>query len=358
MRIFNLILFLTIAFSCKQNAEQQIKIIRADPGRSDSVRLSEIASKVDKVLLETTEASLITRILDIKKTDQYIFVNDAGTRILQFSTAGRFVKQIGSSGRGPGEYAGINSLAIDSQNSLVYIASFRQILVFDFSGKLKKVIKQKMMPEFITVIGDNLWVVATSLANKLEDGTYLNITKLIKYNLQGNLTDSMIIKKVFSAGQTGTIYPQSYYISDLGDSQYIYYPVLLPEPVTRDTIYEIRENELLPSIKLDFGDAARPLNGRKQIFFRNILISEKYLFAEYIYENKSTLFCYDFTGDVRYFSDQGFSDDLFGTGVIQLKPLNLETGIMYYVKDAFELNGKIKGISENSNPVIFVVKLK
>ncbi len=357
MKIFNLILFLIIAFSCKQNAEQQIKIIRADPGRSDSVRLSNIASKVDKVLLETTEASLITRILDIKKSDQYIFVNDAGTRVLQFSTAGRFVKQIGSSGRGPGEYLGINSLAIDSQNSLVFIASFRQILVFDFSGKLIKVIKQKMMPEFITVVGDNLWVVATSLANKLENGTYLNITKLIKYNLQGNLTDSMIIKKVFLAGQTGTINPQSYYISDLGDSRYIYYPVLLPEPVTRDTVYEIKGNELAPSIKLDFGDAAKPLNGRKQIFFGNILVTQKYLFAEYSYNKNHTLFCYDFANDLRYYANQGFTDDFFGTGVIQLKPLSLKDGIMYFVKDAYELIGKIAGVSENSNPLIFFVKL-
>lgn len=358
MRIIYSILILLIAFSCGQNSEQAIKVINADSDQSDSVRLSNIASNVDKVQLETNEASLITRIQDIKKTDEYIFVNDAGTRVLQFDSAGMFVKQIGNSGKGPGEYLGINSLAIDSQNNLVYVASFRQILVFDFSGKLIKVIKQKSMPEFITVVGDELWVVATSLANKLENGTYLNITNLIKYNLQGNLTDSMIIIKVFLTGQAGTINPQSYYISDLGNSQYIYYPVLLPEPITRDTIYEISGNELAPSIKLDFGDAARPVNGRKQIFFGNVFRTEKYLFAEYTYNKNRTIFCYDFTDEARYYAKQGFSDDFFVTGVVQLKPLNLENGIMYFVKDAFELVGKIDGVSENSNPVIFVVKLK
>lgn len=358
MKIINLFLILLISFSCKQNTEQTIIVIKADSEISDSVRLSNFSSEVDKVLLETTNVSLITRIQAVLKTDQYIFVNDAGKRVLQFSSAGKFLKQIGIAGRGPGEYLGINSFAIDPEKSLLYVASFQQILLFDFSGKFIKVIKHKSMPEFITVVGHELWVVATSLANKLENGTYVNITKLIKYDLQNNLTDSMIIKRVILKSPQGTINPQSFFISDLGRKQYLYYPVLLPEPFIRDTIYEISGNMLVPSIKLDFGNAAKPVNGRKQIFFGNILSSEKYLFVEFNYNKNRTILCYDFAADVRYYANQGFTDDFFGTGLLQLRPLNLENGIMYFVKDAFEIVGKIDGVSENSNPVVFFVKLK
>jgi hypothetical protein len=358
MRINYMFFILLIAYSCNQNTEQTIKIIKVDADRSDSVRLSNIASKVDIVLLETTETSLVNRIQDIKKSDEYIFVNDAGSRVLQFNSAGRFVKQIGSSGRGPGEYNGINCFTIDSRNNLVYVASFRQILVFDFSGKLINEIKQETMPEFLTVIGDEFWVVTTSMANKLENGTYLNITKLIKYNTQGNINDSIIIKKVILKSPQGTINPQSFFTSNLGRKQYVYYPVLLPEPVTRDTVYEMTGNILVPSIKLDFGGAAKPVNGRKQIFFANIFLSENYLFAEYNYNKNHTVLCYDFMANVKYYAKQGFIDDFFRSGVVQLKPLNLENGIMYFVKDAYEIVGKIDGVSENSNPVVFIVKLK
>lgn len=358
MKIANLLIILFIAWSCKQTAEPTIKIIKVDPEKADSVMLSKIASDVDKIILETNEASLIARINEIETTNEFIFVSDAGKRVLQFNSSGKFIKQIGNEGRGPGEYLGINNIAIDSQNSMVYVASFKQILCFDFSGTLLSAIKQESIPEFITVVGGKLWVVSTSLANKQINNSYLNITKLIRYNLQGNSLDSIIIKKVILASPAGTINPQSYFISDLGSIQYIYYPVLLPEPITRDTIYEISGNKLIPSIKLDFGDAAKPVNGRKQIYIGNIIETKKYLFAEYSYNKIRTLFCYDYSGNVRYFAKQGFTDDFFGTGVIQIKPLNMENGTMYFTKDAFELVGKIEGLSENSNPVIFIVKLK
>jgi hypothetical protein len=358
MKIINLLLILTIAFSCKQNAKQTIKIIKVDPEKSDSVMLSKIASNVDKIILETNEFSLITRIQEIEKTDQYLFINDAGNRVLQFDSSGKFIKQIGRQGRGPGEYISIISIAIDSQNKIVYVASYKQILCFDFSWKLVNVIKQGAMPEFISVVGENLWVVSTSLANKLEDNTYLNITKLIRYTLHGNSVDSMIIKKVFLTGPAGTINPQSYFISDLGSKQYIYYPVLLPEPILRDTIYEIKGNKLIPSIKLDLGDAAKLKNGKKQVYFGNIFQTKNYLFAEYSYHKNRILFCFDYSGNVSYSVCQGFTDDFFRTGIIQLKPLNLETGTMYFTKDAFDLVGNVEGVSENSNPVIFIVNLK
>ena len=88
-------------FHAHQKSEQLVEIISVNPGQSDSVSLSRIASGVEKILLETKESSIITRIQEIERTKQFIFVNDAGRRILQFDASGKFLRQIGSAGRGP-----------------------------------------------------------------------------------------------------------------------------------------------------------------------------------------------------------------------------------------------------------------
>jgi hypothetical protein len=358
MKIIYMLLLLLTVWSCRQTSKESIKIIKVDPEKSDSVVLSKIALGVNKFTLETNDSSLITRVTEIETTNEYIFVNDAGRRVLQFDSKGKYIKQIGNQGRGPGEYINIYSIALDSVNMILYIDTYKKILCFDFSGKIVNVIKQESMPEFICVIGDKLWAVSTSLANKLENNRYLNITKLIRYALKGSRIDTMVIKRIALPGQAGTSNPQSYVISDLGNVQYLYYPVLLPESVLRDTIYVVNEDKLNPRIKLDFGNAAKPRNGKKQIFMRNVFQTNRYLFAEYIYESEQKLFCHDFSENISYNLKQGFSDDYFGTGKIQLKPLSLKNGKLYFVQEAFKVATKIEGVTENSNPVVFFVHLK
>ena len=60
---------------------------------------------------------------------------------------------------------------------------------------------------------------------------------------------------------------------------------------------------------------------------------------------------------MQYNMKDGINDDIYNTGKIQLKQLNTPNDDMYYVKDAFEVCDKIDGITEDSNPVLFFVKL-
>ena len=360
MRLLTLFSILFFIISCTQKVEQSVEIISVNPGQSDSVSLSKIASGVEKILLETKEASFITRIQEIERTKQFIFVNDAGRRILQFDSSGKFLRQIGSAGRGPGEYMGINNIALDSVNSILYISAFKQILAFDFSGRLINEIKQGAVSEFMTVSGDKILTVSTSFGIKSNENKYLNITKLIRYTLQGIPLDTIIIKKIELPGIFGTTFPQAYYLSDLGNTLYLYYPVLIPEPsqILRDTLYELKEHKMISSVKLDFGKASVPKNGKKQIQILNIYRTVNYLISEYSFEGDKLFFYHDYIRNVGYNIRGGLIDDFFNTGVVQLRPLDLRSELMYFVKDAFEVTGKIEEVSENSNPVIFFVKLK
>ena len=359
MKYICILFILLILFSCNRSEKQAIRKITIDPVLSDSAGLSNIASGVEKILLETNDSCLITRVNEIEMSGPYIFINDAGKRILQFDTSGKFIKQIGRQGRGPGEYLNINNIALDSANHLLYAGFFRKIMVFEFSGKYINEIDQKSFSEYIDVIDNKLWTVSTINGISTENNKFINLTQLIRYSLQGESIDTIKVKKVILENVIGTIYPQAYYISDIGTLQFLYFPVLIKEPILRDTLYQVKENNLAPFIKLDFGNEGVPKNGKKPVVINNIFRTKRFLFAEYNYNRDPKLFCLDLEDkSFRYNLKQGFTDDVYGTGIIRLRPLDLKNGIMYYVKDAFEVKSKIKGLTENSNPVIFVVKIK
>ncbi len=347
-----------ILFSCKPNVKHEFEVIKVNLGASENVMLSDIASDVDYLVLETNESCLITRIQNIELTDQYIFINDAGRCVLQFDSSGKFIRQIGRKGRGPGEYSVIRGIAANIINGTLYVSCFnRKILSFDFNGQLINEMKQEPSAEFITVVDDMLWSVSTRMGVESEDNNYFNIASLTRYHPQ-NKSDTLIIKKIVLSGVSGTMDPQAWHISDLGCSQFLYYPVLLSEPLIRDTLYEVKGDNLIPFLKLDFGLNDPSPEGNRQLLIRNIYRTNRYIFAEYIYNQNQNIFCYDLTQNKNYNIDRGFTDNFFDMGIVQLRPLDLKNEIMYFVKEGFEIEGKIEGVSENCNPVIFIVTLK
>lgn len=103
--------------------------------KTKSVLISNIGKKLEYIPLETTPKSLIKRIYEIRFSGPYIFINDM-EKILQFSKDGKFVRQVGANGRGPGEYIHVISFCIDEiQKRIMIIAwGMSYILEFDFDG--------------------------------------------------------------------------------------------------------------------------------------------------------------------------------------------------------------------------------
>jgi len=358
MKITTVLLICFVLFSsCLNKEEKKLEIINVYPEKSDSILLSMIAIKIEKKVLETKDSSLITSINEIESTDEFIFINDAGKRVLEFAVSGKFIRQIGSQGRGPSEFLSIYDIALDRKNKRLFLASYKKILCFSYTGELVNVIKQDAMPEFLTVVQDTLWVISTCHASVSVDNRFINITHLIRYECDGSLIDTIQIKKVFLDAPAGTIHSNPYYITNLVKSQFIYYPVMLPEQVVRDTIYSFKGDRLVPLVKLDFGSVGLSQSGKKQVYIENIYMTRRYLFSVYRYNSKQFLFCYDKLSEDS-FHVTSITDDFYGSGKVRLKPLDLNNGIMYFVKEGFEITGKIEEISENSNPVIFFVKLK
>ena len=111
--------------------------IERDFDNVSTMPLSYLGSKLEYIPLETDSACLIRRISDISVSDSFLFVSDY-YRLLLFNLDGKFIRQIGSPGRGPGEYLRVRDFDIDMDNEEVYILEGRKVLVYNFSGLFRR----------------------------------------------------------------------------------------------------------------------------------------------------------------------------------------------------------------------------
>ncbi len=147
--------------------------------RKREVTISEIAESVVYISLEKTPKSLIGSIMDAYITQKYIFIRHNGSCLLtHFSRDGKFVRQIGSKGRGPKEYELMRKFSIDEKNELIYIHTnwTRKILVYSFNGDYVRTIKFEGVGRgYITWCRDSLLVSFSEPYNGNEPYVFIEI---------------------------------------------------------------------------------------------------------------------------------------------------------------------------------------
>lgn len=360
MRAIIMLAILAIVFSCRSAHETGFQTIKVNINDTSAVNISTIAESYQVVPLETADTCLISRISQLQKANDYLFVIDGNSRILQFGSNGDFIRQIGRRGKGPGEYTSVGYFALDDKNHFILVSSGSQILCYDYEGKFMRSLSVDVSIESVHSFKDGNCFLATRGGVDLGDGKYANITQLYRMDKNLNITDSLLLRTVVLNNRMGGAVYDLFPFSETTAGMYFYYPVLLPEPMLRDTLYKIEENVLTPSIRLDLG---MPYTFSVQNMQRNILIfkifrTDRYFFAQYLVPQTGGFFCYDLDEQQSYTMGAGFTDDYFNTGIIQIQPLNTAQNEIYYTRDGYQLVGIIEGISESSNPVVIIVKLK
>ena len=102
-----------------------------------------------------------------------VFVSDGygNRRVVHFDARGRFVKQWGTEGDLPGQFALPHAIAADSKG-LLYVADRNnaRVQVFDQSGKLLSVWKDTITPWGIFITGsDEIWICGSSPVRNKDD---------------------------------------------------------------------------------------------------------------------------------------------------------------------------------------------
>lgn len=137
--------------------------------------LSGIAKSISYVPLETNPKYLIGNdAVRVKPCGEYIFVSQHEKPVGVFSRTGKFIRTIGSIGKGPGEYNFDYAFWPDSTTRQIYVwnANYSTLMCFTFEGKHMGDIKPDVMMFSFAPLGNDKFVTWTCRQMEFEGKFY------------------------------------------------------------------------------------------------------------------------------------------------------------------------------------------
>ena len=257
---FSLLLALLVitTFSCQENTKKEnsdsfYTIPFADIiEHQREVKLSEFATDVQFIPFDNNPEALLGRIHDIGFSKDYVFINTSRSPVMQFSRTGKFIRKIGTQGRGPGQYDLCVTFSIDEKNKRIYILGngTQNMLVYDFDGDFIRSIKFPTRDYYLNVWSrDSLFV---SFWPPMEGNeSYV----FIEHNEQGDTLQG-IANHIFWKRT------DQYYGFDVYSSQNCFYRFqnkLHMKGWYNDTVYTYdRSNRIVPEFNIDRGKHKLP----------------------------------------------------------------------------------------------------
>lgn len=102
------------------------------------IPFSSVFKDFKVVPLETSDKCLIGNIsqIEILNDTMYVLDSNIAKALFVFDNNGKFIRKIGTVGKGPGEYINPLSFTLDEKNSQIQILDRRKIMKFNNNGKL------------------------------------------------------------------------------------------------------------------------------------------------------------------------------------------------------------------------------
>lgn len=214
----------------------------------EPLNYSSIFKNAGVIVLETTDASVLKRVNKIQILGESIYILDKNRGLFLFNLEGKFVKQIGSKGVGPGEYVMPADFSIDAKSGDVYILDRKPQLVLNYTadGEYAKSIKlqnHQTVSNFICFYDNRLY---TDIHNLKKEGDRYLLSEIDLST--GNKSQLWLDARTHNKGWD-ELYSteQDFFISNSND-----YPKY--KQIFMDTIYEIKEDRISPFLALQSND--------------------------------------------------------------------------------------------------------
>ena len=132
-----------------RNPEGLVSVNYADLKQGEDILISEWVGEPEFIALESRPEALVTDGL-LTISDQYIGVyrkNSETTPFKLFDRAtGKYLRDIGGIGRGPGEYTGISSAQIDEAGGKVWISTINRNKIYSYDITTGRLIADIKLP--------------------------------------------------------------------------------------------------------------------------------------------------------------------------------------------------------------------
>ena len=370
-KLFAFSVLFAILISCT-TTENDFFTIDVDSAKEQPLLLSEIAEKVEVIELEMTDNSLLKGSNSIERvicTEEYIIVFEFET-IMLFDKTGKFIRQIGSKGQGPGEFLRITSATADLDNKLIYVSASDKIICYDFTGRLIKEVSigKDWVLRHINYMNNNLLYLSRAQEKVNEESIFQ--TKLFTIDNNLLVSDSIEIRKEIDYLYQRITIDNSMggdYICCDGVNTFLYNSYPISETLL-DTLYQLKDNRITPFLKLKFNDAdyknrvltfdiqqpQKFLEELKRIMsIHKIYKSSRYVFSTYSHRENSYCFFYDIKTGEGYKDKGGYTDDIHTGEKVKIRPFNVNANMFYY------LHTKIDDSTlEEPNPTLYIGTLK
>jgi len=376
---FFLIALVVGVFSCSPKGDGSIKIVDAGGSNMAVFNLNELRSNVVSIPLSSFVENWSMVQLDNREeayvgpgettvTEKYIGVRQRGGPYKLFDRSGKFLRDIGAIGGGPGEWnINLYDEIIDDKNELVYLAPFMRdrIMIYSTSGKLmRELIAPHRLSKPKMFLSDSILTVvhmpfpndqAFAFQFNVNTGEMLNKlgpppTHLIAQDFNGELFSSRNAQGVFDIIHTNS-----------------------------DTLYhfDIINNKLIPAFTMDFTTTAnvwkRYFQLNKNMFLTEVRIynedTKRFEGSETVASNMISLsssrieVVNDFLGNISFGSIMMNSSN--GYFVINMQPETLMEIIEKHIagssvstSDKEALAKTLSTLKEGANNVVFIGKLK
>ncbi len=340
--------------------------------KSDELcKASSIADTVIYVQLQTNSKSLFGYPWLLAMNDSYIVISDK-KRIMAFQRDGKFIRQIGKTGKGPEEIGRVLNFLLKGDTLLVTSIGKFGMTKYTIDGKYRKFIKQKFQMLYFSEMpnGGYAWY----------DFMHGNV---VFFNNKWEITDTLSVERNVSK-------KRELWMQMSTDNQYLVKTndQLLYKNYRNDTIWDISSKEKKPAIIFNLKEKLLP--DKLQVEYTNNLFQEKakpyqrinimqtdsfvFILQRGWVPSKQTLFfVYNrATKEIKQYKRPVIYDDIIG---------NIRLGIFFYfdntifsfvdyndIKNAFEKadSPKVKEfwaqqltrVKEDDNGMLVIIKTK
>ncbi len=220
------------------------------------VKLSEIASDVELVQLENIPEAMLANVEEIAFTKEFVFIMFWQHPVLQFSLDGKFIRDIGKKGKGPGEYNICLNMTVDEENESIYIHTTElNTIVFNFDGEYLKTYNYQALENFMSFW---IWGRDSCLINYFEPFLGSEPFVFVEHNAKGDTIQTIPNYIFFNKDEQA----DPFQIAPYEERNFYYYfeNKCHMKGLYNDTVYTYDENnKLIPKYFIDLGKYKLPV---------------------------------------------------------------------------------------------------